>query len=347
MRFGIDPVSPSPTIPRTMFATRLLHALPLSLLFASGCATCCRDTKAEENAKGGVSVTRRENRVRVEIGGQLFTEYYFQDVPRPYCYPVIGPGGLAMTRNYPMKQVEGEEQDHLHHRSLWYGHLNVNGHDFWGEAAKSGKVVHEQFLELKGGKTSGVIKAQNKWVAADGTVVCTDERKLTFYNQETTRTLDFEITLKASHGEVVIGDDKDGTMAIRLAESMRLKPTKPNADKPTGHIVQSTGVRDGDTWGKRAAWCDYYGLVDGKIVGVAIFDHPKNPRHPTWWHVRDYGLFAANPFGQHHFEKLSDKDAGALKIPAGQSVTFRYRFYFHAGDEQQGKVAEHYRDYIK
>ena len=63
----------------------------------------------------------------------------------------------------------------------------------------------------------------------------------------------------------------------------------------------------------------------------------KNPRHPTWWHVRDYGLFAANPFGQHDFEKLPDKTAGNLMVPAGKSVTFRYRFYLHEGDEQQGE----------
>ena len=136
-------------------------------------------------------------------------------------------------------------------------------------------------------------------------------------------------------------------MALRLAETMRLKPNKENAGTPGGHIVNSEGVRDNATWGKRAAWCDYFGPVDGKTVGVAIFDHPQNPRHPTWWHVRDYGLFAANPFGQHDFEKLSDKNAGNLVVPAGKSITFRYRFYFHEGDEQQAKVAERYQEYTK
>ena len=134
-------------------------------------------------------------------------------------------------------------------------------------------------------------------------------------------------------------------MALRLAETMRLKPNKSNVGNPTGHIVNSEGVRDGATWSKRAAWCDYYGPVDGHLVGVAIFDHPANPRHPTWWHVRDYGLFTANPFGRHDFEKLPDKTAGNLVVPAGQSVTFRYRFYFHEGDEQQAQVAARYAEY--
>ena len=155
------------------------------------------------------------------------------------------------------------------------------------------------------------------------------------------------ITLHAGKTDLTFGDTKEGTMALRLAETMRLKPNKENAGKPGGHIVNSEGVRDDATWGKRAAWCDYYGPVEGKTLGAAIFDHPTNPRFPTWWHVRDYGLFAANPFGRHDFESLPDKAAGNLVVPAGQSVTFRYRFYLHEGDEKQGKVAERYAEFSK
>lgn len=132
-------------------------------------------------------------------------------------------------------------------------------------------------------------------------------------------------------------------MAMRLAETMRLKQPKGAGE---GHIVNSNGVRDGNTWGKRADWVDYYGPVNGRTVGVAIFDNPGNPRHPTWWHVRDYGLFAVNPFGWHDFDK-KPAGAGDFKIPAGQSVTFRYRFYLHYGDEKQAKVAEAYEEYAK
>jgi len=139
---------------------------------------------------------------------------------------------------------------------------------------------------------------------------------------------------------------------------MRVEKAKPKGEKlapgatpvPTpageGHIVTSEGKRDKEAWGTRAPWCDYFGPVEGKTVGVAMFDHPSNPRYPTWWHVRTYGLFAANPFGQAQFEKLPDKNAGDYKIAPGQSATFRYRIYFHEGDEQQGKVAEQYRDFI-
>jgi hypothetical protein len=314
-----------------------------SILVAGALFTAAiQETPAADSE--GVNITQLPDRLRIELDGQLFTEYLFKDVPRPYCYPILGPGGLPMTRNWPMKDTPDEEHDHKHHRSLWFTHGAVNGYDFWSEEKDFGKIVHDKFVEVKSGKDSGLVVAENKWVAADGTLVCTDQTTLRFHKPRSAseRVLDFEITIRALDKPLVFGDTKEGTMAIRLAETMRLK-----GKVGKGHIVNSAGVRDDATWGKRAEWCDYYGPVEGKIVGVAIFDHPENPRHPTWWHVRDYGLFAANPFGQHDFEKLADKSAGDLSVPSGKSITFRYRFYFHEGDERQGKVADNYRDYTE
>jgi hypothetical protein len=278
------------------------------------------------------------------MDGQLFTEYFFKNVPRPYCYPVLGPGNLPMTRNWPMKEVPDEERDHKHHRSLWFTHGSVNGQDFWSEEKNFGKIVHDKFEKMESGKAVGVIHARDNWVAADGTLICRDEQVLRFYKSanESERIMDFEVTLHALDTSLTFGDTKEGSMAIRLAETMRVK-----GKVGKGHIQNSKGIKDGDTWGKRAEWCDYYGPVAEKTVGVAIFDHPQNPRHPTWWHVRDYGLFAANPFGQHDFEKLTDKSAGNLTVPPGKSVTFKYRLFFHEGDTGQAHVAEKYAAYTK
>ena len=138
-------------------------------------------------------------------------------------------------------------------------------------------------------------------------------------------------------------------MAIRLPLWMT-PPHTYSANKQrvkhagTGTIINAEGVKNTAAWGKRSTWVDYHGPKDGKVYGVAIFDHPSNPRHPTWWHVRDYELFATNPFGKHDFENLKDQPkAGEMTIPAGGSVTFRWRFYFHSGDEKAAKVAEQYR----
>lgn len=319
------------------------------LLLTGACAAVAAEQTATPASNTGVQIVQLTNRLRVDINGQLFTEYYFKDVPRPFCYPVQGPGDLPLTRNWPMKDVPGEAKDHKHHRSLWFTHGSVNGLDFWSEDKDFGKIVHDGFITVASGPDMGVIKSKNKWVAKDGAVVCTDERTLRIYNRPASeRLLDFQITIHASNGELTFGDTKEGSMAFRLNETMRLAPNKENVGKPTGHIVNSEGVRDGATWGKRAKWCDYYGPVEGKTVGIAIFDNPANPRYPTWWHVRDYGLFAANPFGQHDFENLKDKKtAGNLVVPAGQSVTFRYRVYMHEGDDQQAGVAARYAEYLK
>ena len=291
-------------------------------------------------AKGGVAIEESDDKLTVTVNGKLFTEYRFKEQYRPFFYPVIGPTGVPVIRHYPMNpdlDKGGDKPDHPHHKSLWFTHGAVNGVDFWSDG--KGKIVHDKFLEVSSGPQVGVIKSQNKWIAPDGTTTCTDTRTHRFYNTPDGQIMDFEVTIHASEGEVVFGDTKEGSMAIRLAPTMRLKGAVGK-----GHIINSEGVTDGDTWGKRANWVDYYGPVEGGVVGVAIFDHPSNPMHPTWWHVRDYGLFAVNPFGVHDFEN-KPAGAGDFKIPAGESRTFKYRFYFHKGDEKQGGVAEHYRDY--
>ena len=306
--------------------------------------TGCHSTAAPGGAADGVSVVETNGVVRVALNGQRFTEYRFRDVSRPFLFPILGPDGGQFTRRWPQEDVDGEEKDHPHHRGLWWAHGDANGVDFWSESKDAGRTVHQSFAVLKSGRTEGVISSRNQWQAKDGRVIASDQRTLRFYLPKgPDRIVDFEITVHASHGDLTLGDTKEGTMAIRLAESMRL--AQPKGRPGLGHIVNSGGQRDGDTWGKRATWCDYFGPVGDRTVGVAIFDHPGNPRYPTWWHVRDYGLFAANPFGVHDFEK-KEKGAGDLKIPAGQSVTFRYRFLFHPGDTATAGVEAQFEEWL-
>ena len=76
-------------------------------------------------------------------------------------------------------------------------------------------------------------------------------------------------------------------LSVRIASSM-------DADAD-GHIENAYGGRgETECFGKRAQWMDYAGPVDGKTVGVAVFDHPSSFRYPTYWHVRNYGLMHAN-----------------------------------------------------
>ena len=302
---------------------------------------------------GAVEMKQEEGKVSVAIDGQPFTEYIFKGAPHVYFYPLLGPGGVRMTRSWPMEDVPGEDHDHPHHRSLWFAHGLVNGVDFWTEPESNGgkptriplgKIIHEKFLEVKGGEQEGVIKSVNRWEAADGTVPLTSTQTFRVYERPATeRVFDFEVALTAGDKEVTMGDTKEGTMAVRLAETMRVE--QPKKQPGQGHVLNSEGLRDGAVWGTHATWVDYSGPIGGKTFGVAIFDHPQNPRHPARWHAREYGLFAANPFCEHDMDKTQPAGAGDFKIAPGQTATFRYRFYFHEGDGAAAKVAERYAAY--
>jgi hypothetical protein len=98
-------------------------------------------------------------------------------------------------------------------------------------------------------------------------------------------------------------------------------------------------------WGKPAEWVDYVGKVEGRTVGVAIFDHPSSFRHPTTWHVRDYGLFAANPFGLRDFTGKKDVD-GSYRLDPGQSMSFFYRVFLHPGDTGEARVKAAYEAFV-
>lgn len=320
-------------------------AFGLPLQSAERSAAAAERTKSNTGIKqGGVNIAEEDGKLVIEIGGRPFAEYHYQNVPKPFLYPLIGPGGALMTRDWPMKDVPGEEHDHQHHRSLWFAHGDINGYDFWSESEKAGKTVHQKFELIQSGAEVGSFRSLNQLVTKEGKAIGTELFTFRFHNRTDQPLFDVEVTVRATEGPLTFGDTKEGTMAVRLAESMRLKGPKGKAGQ--GHILNSEGVRDGDTWGKRAKWCDYSGPVDGKTVGMAIFDHPENPRHPTWWHVRDYGLFAANPFGVHDFEN-KPAGSGHLLVPAGSSITFRYRFYLHTGDAKQADVAQQYEAYVK
>jgi methane monooxygenase PmoA-like len=335
LRFVIQPVQPRFLLPLFVLAT-LGHALLA--------------------AEPAVKLTPQADRVRVEIGGKLFTEYVFGDgASRPYCYPICAPDGTPLTRDFPMKQTAGDETDHPWHRSLWFAHSMVNGVDFWNEGKgdaghspdQKGRSVHDSFVETRSGAV-GVIHAKDKWIAPDGKLIATDDRTLRFVPGPDGNFIDFEITLHAlPDAPLVMGDNKDGTMATRVAEWMTMAhKVKGQEVGGHGHIVTAKGDADSAAWGKRADWCDYHAEHEGKTYGIAIFDSPQNLRHPTWWMARDYGLFGANPFGWHEYENLKDEPhKGDYTIPAGGSLTLKYRLYYHTGDDKTAQLAARYAEY--
>jgi hypothetical protein len=286
-------------------------------------------------------VERQTDKVTVKLDGELFTEYLIKSGAKPILWPIIGPTGDPVTRGFPMRDATPDErQDHKHHRSFWFTHGAVNDTDFWLEGGdRGGNIVHREFGKVEGGNTA-VIETKNDWIDRHGKTVCRDERTLTFGVDGETRYIDFDITIKAAEEPVTFGDTKEGSFGVRVAGSMKVEAENG------GTIVNSEGQKNANAWGKQASWVDYSGPVgeNDDIVGIAILNHPKSFRYPSYWHVRTYGLFAANVFGLHHFLGDNSIDASHTLKP-GDSMTFHYRVLIHDGDEQIGKVAEAFERY--
>jgi hypothetical protein len=282
-----------------------------------------------------------QKKVSVAIDGKPFTEFWVgPETQKPYLHPLRTAGGTIVTRAYPMDdKVPGEAHDHPHHRGLWFTHGDVNGYDFWGNedsqkgAGKGkGKVVLRKIDKGSSGAKTGTIDATFDWKLPAGEVLLTETRHMTFYSEPSLRTIDFDITL-TPRTEVKFGDTKEGMFAIRLAAGLEEAQPRGIAEpKRTGKLMNAQNkATEKEVWGKRSEWADYYGQLNGKTVGIAILDHPANPRHPTYWHARAYGLFATNIFGVHDFENDKTKD-GSLTIKPGQPQRFRFRVVIHDGD---------------
>jgi hypothetical protein len=285
------------------------------------------DRPTPQPVGSGVEMTTQGSRIEVRVDGKLVTEYIPDDGPKPYYFPLVGPSGATMTRAFPIKKVEGEKFDHPHHRSLWFTHGSVNKVDFWSEAPGHGRIVETSRPTVIGGLAMGLIRTTDDWLAPDGKKVCEDERVLRIYVSPKERMLDFDFTLKATEGAVTFGDTKEGMFGLRVATSMDV------TSKGGGRIVNAEGVEDKAAWGKPSPWVDYSGPINGKTVGISILNHSSSFRYPTTWHVRDYGLFAANPFGWHDF---GQKTSGEFVLPKGESIRFRYRVILHDGEIPSG-----------
>ena len=213
-----------------------------------------------------VSLTEVPNdRVEVRIGDELITSYYYGSAyPRPFLYPLIGPYGASVTRHFPMQNIEGERQDHKHHRSVYTAYGDVNGVDDWSEEPGHGRIVHTGFQGLEQGPVYATIRSQSDWVSNSGEKVMSGAARSPSMAFLPRRVLDYEVRLTASEEE--FGDTKGRILSVRVATSM---------DAARGGKIENSygGVNEKETWGKRAEWCDYPDR-SRQAVGIAVMDHP-------------------------------------------------------------------------
>jgi hypothetical protein len=255
--------------------------------------------------------------------GKIAASLYSGDQwDKPFLYPIRTVSGKVISRGWPIDPREGDSTDHTWHRGFWYGHGLINKADFWREQGreKTSRLILKSKPRVQGARVTLELSMTPPGQAAIGSM----RQDYHFSDSGPVRTLDSTITIRADANQpLVFGDTDDGGFAFRLTEAFR-----EDRGARLRNSEGQTGTKQ--IWGKPAKWTDYSAALDGAPVGVALFDHPSNLRHPTRWHARPYGLNAANPFATKSFDKTAATD-GSYTLPAGQKLTLRYRAIIYEG----------------
>lgn len=313
----------------------------------------CSDRSVKNQVSNISFITSEADRkIDVIIDGKLFTSFCWPgNVYKPILYPVYTSAGTEITRGFPLKPREGEQNDHIHQVGMWFTYGNVNGLDFWGNGYRGfkepagGEIKHLTIEKLKSKAGEGMIVSAENWVDPSGKIILKEKTEYHFIAEGSIRIIDRITTLTAGDTMAIWKDTKEGMFGMRVARELELtskqgvvlldamgnpSPVKDTLNKNvSGNYRSSEGITGDAVWGTRARWMDLYGTIRDEKISVVICDHPKNPGYPTYWHARGYGLFAANPFGLSDFTK--GKEIYNFSIPAKKSAKFRYRTIISSG----------------
>lgn len=282
-------------------------------------------------APAQVSFSNAPGRIDVSIAGKPASTFYFGDQwAQPFLHPLRAASGTVITRGYPVEKIAGESSDHIWHHGLWYAHGDINGVDFWRDKGPetTGRIRPAAPPKAKGNTVSGRFHL----IAPGAKTIGTIDQAFSFKAEGDVRIVDVRITVHADRGEALkFGDTEEGALGIRFRDEFR-----EDRGASITNVDGLAGTKQ--VWGKRAAWVDYTTKVGAETLGATIYDHPANPKHPSFWHARNYGLCAANPFGEHDFMKDKTRD-GSLTVPKGKKVVFRYRVAIHTGALDRAQAA--------
>lgn len=279
-----------------------------------------------------------DSRVDVRVGGEIFTSYLFGEMRRkPILFPVSSAGGNVVNRRFPLEPAGPDEsEDHLHQESLYIAYGDVNGTDFWRHRG-DGKIVHREIKSLENGSPAelGVVL---DWIDGAGMAILREFRRFSFGATPKLRWIDVHSRLVA-RSRVHFGETKEGFFAIRVDPRLR-------EDRGEASYLSASGREGADKiWGQRSPWVALKGSLEKEMITLAIFDHPITFNHPSYWHVRAYGLFSANPLGRKDFVDNANPK-GITRMP-GEFIEFRYRFLIYSGGIDKTQIDEDYQNYIR
>ena len=259
-----------------------------------------------------LGVEKAEGRLLVKLDDEVLATYVTADeqIKRPYFANVHTTSGELVTRHHPPR--EGMElTDHATmHPGVWLAFGDLSGADFW---RNKGVVEHVEFVtEPK--VTDGVLEfvVRNRYVSGEK-VVCTEVCRHTIRPTEHGWLLTYDSGFTGEKA-FAFGDQEEMGLGVRVAAPLRVRAGGGTIVNAEGHQNEK-GV-----WGKPSDYVAYGGVVGERRVGLLVVPHPENFRK-SWFHARDYGFVAANPFGRKAFMA---GEPSRVEVKPGE--TFRLRF---------------------
>lgn len=260
--------------------------------------------------------------------GVEITRYHFgPQLERPFLFPVVGPAGRSLTRMGHPRDPEG----HSHHNSVWMSHVDVAGVDFWSDK-RLGVVRHKRTVSYEDEGETSTLVAENEWLAKDGRVLLNETRRIAvtlLQNNEWLLTIDS--TFAAIDKPVTLGKTPFGLLGVRMAKTI-------GVNDGGGRIRNSeAGVNEKEILWKQTRWVDYSGPIEtGTIEGVTLFDHPTNPNHPSYFHVRNDGWMGAS----------LTHDA-PREVTPGKPLRVRYGLYVHSDMKPPAEIETHWKRFAE
>ncbi len=267
---------------------------------------------------------------------------YGKNLAKPFFHPVALTDGTVLTAPSPA--------DHPWHRALWFSWKMVNGVNYWEENPAMGKS--QGITDVRAAKVSpsadgsARIELAIDYHPPGAPAVLTEDRLIEVSAPDNTGAyrIDWHSAFTAGEKDVLLQGGSAGGgyagLSVRISQASRdwvLIDSEGRRDVDTGP-ANPMGIA-ANTHGKRARWMDF-SLVDaatGQPCGIAILDHPSNPRHPSQWHNV---MAAAGRFGYFSPAMLWSEP---YKLPAGQRFTLRYRILVHPGRGAKDVIENEWR----
>jgi len=287
--------------------------------------------------KNRFTFDQQPGKVTIKIDGQPITTYVYRDakILRPHFAHVLAVGGIQVTRTHPpVKDKDPTDHDTMH-PGVWMAFGDINGKDFWRNKAcvRCEGLVNKPWSN---GPRGGFV-VRNVY-EADTEVICRELCRFSFLSRPGGYLIIWDSMFSSAKGELAFGDQEEMGLGVRVASPIMVK------SKQGGRILDNKGrSNERGIWGKPAQWCDYSGPIEGQWVGITVMADPAN-RHPTRWHVRDYGLMVANLFGRKAFRI---KDGKTVKVDKGQVYRMRYGVYVHGNSMRSLKDVSKEYEFFK